>query len=65
VLPLDLHQGLDGSGEARTWLLPALRRHVAGASLCYWARHLLPLTREMGQAAAAASQRGNKVCLHF
>lgn len=62
VLPLDLQQGLSGSGEARTWLLPALRRHVSGTQLRYWAAHLMPLAKEMGQAAGAASQRGNKVC---
>lgn len=61
VLPLDLQQGLSGAGEARTWLLPALRRHVSGTQLRYWAAHLMPLAKEMGQAAGAASQRGNKV----
>lgn len=61
VLPLDLQQGLAGSGEARTWLLPALRRHVCGSQLRYWADHLMPLAKEMGQSAAGASQRGNKV----
>jgi len=63
VLPLDLQQGLSGSGEARTWLLPALRRHVSGTQLRYWAAHLMPLAKEMGQAAGAASQRGHKVCV--
>lgn len=61
VLPLDLQQGLSGAGEARTWLLPALRRHVSGTQLRYWAGHLMPLAKEMGQAAGTASQRGNKV----
>lgn len=60
VLPLELQQGLSGAGEARTWLLPALRRHVSGTQMRYWATHLMPLAKEMGQAAAAASQRGNK-----
>lgn len=60
VLPLQLQQGLSGAGEARTWLLPALRRHVSGTQMRYWATHLMPLAKEMGQAAAAASQRGNK-----
>lgn len=61
ILPLELQQGLSGAGEARTWLLPALRRHVSGTQLRYWAASLFPLAKEMGQSAAAASQRGNKV----
>lgn len=56
-----MQQGLSGAGEARTWLLPALRRHVSGTHMRYWATHLMPLAKEMGQAAGAASQRGNKV----
>eukprot|EP00951_Prasinocladus_malaysianus_P038214 scaffold417792_cov48-Prasinocladus_malaysianus.AAC.1 len=46
-------EGLDGRGEARTWMLPLMRRHVKGARLSFWARELLPLARAMGSQAAA------------
>lgn len=60
ALPLQLAQGLAGDAEARTWLLPALRRHVRGAPLSVWASLLLPDARAMGAAAAAASAAGRK-----
>jgi ribosomal RNA-processing protein 12 len=56
VLPLNLAQGLAGTGEARTWLLPLLRMHVRGAHLGYWGRVLLPQARELGAHAAAAAR---------
>ncbi|WIA32410.1 hypothetical protein OEZ86_003236 [Tetradesmus obliquus] len=60
VLPLQIHEGLAGTAEARTWLLPALRKHVRGSQLGFWASHLGPLAKQMGAAAAAASQAGRK-----
>ncbi|KAF8071289.1 uhpC [Scenedesmus sp. PABB004] len=60
ALPLQLQEGLAGGGEARTWLLPALRRHVRGAPLGFWSAQLLPLARQMGAAAGAASGGGRK-----
>lgn len=60
VLPLQLQQGLAGTAEARTWLLPALRRHVSAAPLAFWQGELLPVARQMGAAAAAASSGGRK-----
>lgn len=45
VLPLNLDKGLDGTGEARTWMLPLLKEHVREASLEYWGRSMLPLAR--------------------
>lgn len=48
-------QGLEGTGEARTWLLPMLRQHVTAASLGFWGTTLLPLARDMGSRAATAS----------
>lgn len=60
VLPLQLHEGLAGTGEARTWLLPALRKHVCGAELSFWASQLLPQAKQLGAAAAAASSAGKK-----
>ena len=54
ALPLNLAEGLAGTGEARTWLLPLLRMHVRGARLGYWGRVLLPLARELGSRAATA-----------
>ncbi|PRW60392.1 ARM repeat superfamily [Chlorella sorokiniana] len=55
ALPLNLAEGLAGTGEARTWLLPLLRMHVRGARLGYWGKVLLPLARELGARAAAAA----------
>ena len=45
-------QGLEGKGEARTWLLPMLRAHVRQSHLGYWGSHLLPLARTLGHRAA-------------
>lgn len=43
VLPLNIKEGLEGrpGAEPRTWLLPLLRKHVAGAPLQFWAGELL------------------------
>jgi ribosomal RNA-processing protein 12 len=60
ALPLQLAEGLSGAAEARTWLLPALRRHVRAAALDVWAQRLLPDARSMGAAAGAASAAGRK-----
>lgn len=51
-------QGINGSGEARTWLLPLVRQHTCGASLAYWGSHLLPAARACGGLAAAAEKTG-------
>ena len=56
ALPLNLAEGLAGTGEARTWMLPLLRLHVHGARLGYWGRVLLPQARELGSRAAAAAR---------
>ena len=56
ALPLDLAKGLAGVGEARTWLLPLLRMHVRGVRLGYWGKVLLPMARELGAQAAAATR---------
>lgn len=56
ALPLNLAEGLAGTGEARTWLLPLLRIHVRGARLGYWGRVLLPMARELGSRALAAGR---------
>ena len=55
---LSMPQGLNGSGEARTWLLPLLRSHVSGARLAFWASELLPAARLCGRRAAAAAEGG-------
>ncbi|BDA46153.1 RRP12-like protein [Coccomyxa sp. Obi] len=52
ALPLNLEEGLEGRGEARTWLLPMLRQHVSNARLGFWGSVLLPLARRMGSTAA-------------
>lgn len=60
VLPLQLLEGVAGTSEARTWLLPALRKHVSGTQLAYWAQHLLPLAKQMAALTARASTAGQK-----
>ena len=60
VLPLNIKEGLAGTASPRTWLLPLLRKHVRGAQLSYWGAHLLPLAKELGARAAAASTAGQK-----
>lgn len=60
VLPLQLLEGLTGAAEARTWLLPALRKHVSGTQLAYWSQNLLPLARQMASLTAQASNAGQK-----
>ncbi len=44
-------QGMNGIGEARTWLLPMLHQHVSKARLAFWGGTLLPLARRMGSIA--------------
>jgi ribosomal RNA-processing protein 12 len=56
ALPLNLAEGLAGTVEARTWLLPLLRIHVRGARLGYWGKVLLPLARDLGARAATAAR---------
>jgi len=68
VLPLHLEEGLEGTEEARTWLLPLLRTHIRNTNVEYWHKALLPLARSMGTRAAAvgknpARQQEAKVCL--
>lgn len=68
VLPLQLVEGLEGTDEARTWLLPLLRTHIRNTNVDYWHKALLPLARAMGSRAAAAGknsarQQEAQVCL--
>jgi ribosomal RNA-processing protein 12 len=68
VLPLQLEQGLEGTEEARTWLLPLLRTHIRNTNVDYWHKALLPLARAMGSRAVAAGknptrQQEAQVCL--
>lgn len=51
TLPLHLEEGLNGSGEPRTWLLPLVCQHTTGAHLAYWTEHLLPSARACGALA--------------
>lgn len=52
-------QGINGSGEARTWLLPLVRQHTRGARLDYWGNKMLPMARVCGGLAAAAEKAGS------
>lgn len=36
MLPLRITEGLEGTAEPRTWLLPLLRKYVRHARLAYW-----------------------------
>lgn len=60
-------QGINGSGEARTWLLPLVWQHTRGAQLRYWGSNLLPAARACGGLAAAAEKAGpthqHQVCI--
>jgi len=65
ALPLQLKEGIDGTAEPRTWLLPMLRRYVRGARMGYWTGALLPLARALGGRSATAAAAGDKlVALH-
>ncbi len=65
ALPLQLKEGIDGTAEPRTWLLPMMRRYVRGARLGYWSAALLPLAKALGGRSAAAATAGDKlVALH-
>jgi len=57
VLPLRLKEGLDGTAEARTWMLPLLRRHVRYVRLAFWGGALMPLAKALGGRAALAGDR--------
>ncbi|GIL64267.1 hypothetical protein Vafri_18268 [Volvox africanus] len=58
VLPLQIKEGLAGTAEPRTWLLPLLRRHVGHAPLGFWFKEMLPLAQDLGARAAAFSAAG-------
>ena len=59
--PLRILQGLQGSSEARTWLLPLMRHNVKHAPLHYWKRHMLPLAGRLGgQGARLLEQQGQQ-----
>ncbi|KAG2487102.1 hypothetical protein HYH03_014215 [Edaphochlamys debaryana] len=58
VLPLQIAEGLAGTAEPRTWLLPLLRRHVRHTKLAFWFKELLPLAMTLGGRAAALSAAG-------
>lgn len=49
-------QGLEGRGEARTWLLPLMRLHVRGARLAVWGQQLMPLARTLANRSLAAAK---------
>lgn len=36
MLPLRITEGLEGTAEPRTWLLPLLRKYVRHARLAFW-----------------------------
>lgn len=47
-------QGLAGTAEPRTWLIPLLKSHVQQAHLQFWFQAILPLARALGEASAKA-----------
>lgn len=61
VFPLNLKEGLEGTAEPRTWLLPLMRKHVRGTHISYWTQQLLPLAKLLGSRAAAATAAGQKL----
>ncbi|KAK9815144.1 hypothetical protein WJX73_008694 [Symbiochloris irregularis] len=54
VLPLNLIEGLAGTAEPRTWLIPILNSYVQQARLQFWFQQILPLARVLGEASAKA-----------
>jgi len=58
ALPLDIEQGINNTGTARTWLLPILKSSVAGSGLAFWAERLMPAARVAGAAASALEKEG-------
>jgi ribosomal RNA-processing protein 12 len=60
VLPLQIEEGLEGTEEARTWLLPLLRTHIRNTHVEYWHKSLLPLARVMASRAAAAGKNPSR-----
>ncbi|PNH02025.1 Ribosomal RNA-processing protein 12 [Tetrabaena socialis] len=58
VLPLQIVEGLAGTAEPRTWLLPLLRRHVRHCRLAFWQQELLPLAVTLGSRSAALTATG-------
>ncbi|CAG9462050.1 unnamed protein product [Pedinophyceae sp. YPF-701] len=58
LLPLDLEAGLDGRGEARTWLIPILKSAVQHSQLSVWGAELLPVARAMGMRASQYARPG-------
>jgi hypothetical protein len=71
VLPLHIREqlaGLAGAPPPRTWLLPLMRRAVAGASLAVWAQQLLvrqgraALGVGVGRARGGAGGAGPLCC---
>lgn len=59
VLPFNFEKGMDGQGEARTWMLPLLRDHVRESELEGWGTALMPVARSMIQRAQAYQKAGN------
>eukprot|EP00798_Chlamydomonas_sp_ICE-L_P031076 gene31076-6203_t len=58
VLPMQLKETVEGvpDAEARTWMLPLLRRHIRGAPLAYWSNELQPMARVLAAKAEQASR---------
>ncbi|KAJ9506030.1 hypothetical protein QJQ45_002495 [Haematococcus lacustris] len=61
ILPLNIMENLQGAAgvEPRTWLLPMMRRSVAGAPLAYWSKTLMPLARVLATHSSTAAAAGN------
>lgn len=56
-----VHAGIDGTAEARTWLLPLMRRHIRGCALAFWWREFMPLAKALGGRAASAGAAGQRL----
>lgn len=54
ILPLRIEEGLAGSDESRTWMIPLLKIHVRESHIEYWLDELMPLAKKMGLRAAGA-----------
>lgn len=60
AIPLEIESAVEKGTEANSWLVFILKKNTHGASLEYWAKHMLPLARKVGDLANGLAE-GNDV----
>ena len=56
AIPLEIENAVEKGAEANSWLVFILKKNTYGASLEFWAKHLLPLARKVGDYAMKLSE---------